>query len=75
MKQRKAIKKVLVNKGALLSEVRVATVPKCKSNVKGVWVEGGGGIYTCQWVRAMSLPYRRYLCLCFQHFIMGVMKQ
>ena len=32
--------KVLVNKGALLSEVRVATVRKCKSNVKGVWVEG-----------------------------------
>ena len=36
----KGSKKVLVNKGALLSEVRVATVPKCKSNVKGVWVEG-----------------------------------
>ena len=29
-----------VNKGALLSEVRVATVPMCKSDVKGVWVEG-----------------------------------
>ena len=32
--------KVLVVKGTLLSEVRVATVRKCKSNVKGVWVEG-----------------------------------
>ena len=32
--------KVLVNKGTLLNEVRVATVPKCKSNVKRVWVEG-----------------------------------
>ena len=32
--------KVLVNKGTLLSEVRVATVRKCKSNDKGVWVEG-----------------------------------
>ena len=32
--------KVLVNKGTLLSEVRVATVPNCKSKVKGVWVEG-----------------------------------
>ena len=31
--------KVLVNKGTLLSEVRVATVPKCKSNVKRVWVD------------------------------------
>ena len=28
-----------VNKGTLLSEVRVATVRMCKSNVKGVWVE------------------------------------
>ena len=32
--------KVPVNKGTLLSEVRVATVRKCKSNVNGVWVEG-----------------------------------
>ena len=32
--------KVPVNKGTLLSAVRVATVRKCKSNVKGVWVEG-----------------------------------
>ena len=32
--------KVPVSKGTLLSEVRVATVPKCKSNVKGVRVEG-----------------------------------
>ena len=32
--------KVLVNKGTLLSEVRVATVRNYKSNVKGVWVEG-----------------------------------
>ena len=32
--------KVLVDKGTLLSEVRVATVRNCKSNVKGVWVEG-----------------------------------
>ena len=32
--------KVPINKGTLLSEVRVATVHKCKSNVKGVWVEG-----------------------------------
>ena len=32
--------KVPVNKGTLLSKVRVATVRKCKSNVKGVWVEG-----------------------------------
>ena len=31
---------VPVNKGTLLSEVRVATVRKCNSNVKGVWVEG-----------------------------------
>ena len=31
---------VPVIKRTLLSEVRVATVPKCKSNVKGVWVEG-----------------------------------
>ena len=29
-----------VNKGMLLSEVRVATVPMCKSSFKGVWVEG-----------------------------------
>ena len=32
--------KVPVSKGTLLSEVRVTTVPICKSNVKGVWVEG-----------------------------------
>ena len=32
--------KVPVSKEMLLSEVSVATVPKCKSNVKGVWVEG-----------------------------------
>ena len=32
--------KVPVNKGTLLSEVRVATVHMYKSNVKGVWVEG-----------------------------------
>ena len=32
--------KVLVDKGTLLSEVRVATVRNYKSNVKGVWVEG-----------------------------------
>ena len=32
--------KVPVNKGTLLSEVRVATGRACKSNVKGVWVEG-----------------------------------
>ena len=32
--------KVPVSKGTLLSEVRVATVRRCKSNVKGVWVEG-----------------------------------
>ena len=32
--------KVPVNKGMLLSEVRVATGRKCKSKVKGVWVEG-----------------------------------
>ena len=29
-----------VNKGTLLSEVRVSTVRMNKSNVKGVWVEG-----------------------------------
>ena len=29
-----------VNKLTLLSEVTVATVRMCKSNVKGVWVEG-----------------------------------
>ena len=29
-----------VNKETLLSKVRVATVRICKSNVKGVWVEG-----------------------------------
>ena len=29
-----------VNKGRLLSEVRVATVGTCKSKVKEVWVEG-----------------------------------
>ena len=28
------------NKATLLSEVRVATVGTCKSNVKGVWEEG-----------------------------------
>ena len=32
--------KVRVNKGVLLSEVRLATVCKCRSNVKGVLVEG-----------------------------------
>ena len=32
--------KVPVSKGTLLSEVRVTTVRRCKSNVKGVWVEG-----------------------------------
>ena len=32
--------KVPVSKGTLLSEVRVTTVPICKSGVKGVWVEG-----------------------------------
>ena len=32
--------KVPVYKGTLLSEVSVATVRKCKSNVKEVWVEG-----------------------------------
>ena len=32
--------KVPVNKGTLLSEVSVATVRKCKSYVKGLWVEG-----------------------------------
>ena len=31
--------KVHVIKGTLLSEVSVATVRKCKSNVKGVWDE------------------------------------
>ena len=31
---------VLVNKGMLLIEVRVATIPICKSNVKGAWVKG-----------------------------------
>ena len=30
--------KVPVNKGMLLNEVRVATVRKCKSNVKGVCI-------------------------------------
>ena len=35
-----SIVKVPVIKGTLLSEVRVATVRKCKSNVKGVLVEG-----------------------------------
>ena len=34
--------KVPVNKGTLLSELRVATVLKCKSSVKGVWVEVRG---------------------------------
>ena len=29
-----------VNKGMLLGEVKLATVHRCKSNVKGVWVEG-----------------------------------
>ena len=28
-----------VNKGTLLSEIRVATVPICRSTVKGVWVK------------------------------------
>ena len=37
--------KVPVNKGTLLSEVRVATVRKCKSSVKGVWV--GERCITC----------------------------
>ena len=32
--------KVPVGKGTLLCELRVATVPICKSNVNGVWVEG-----------------------------------
>ena len=32
--------KVPVNKRTLLSEVGVATVRKCKSKAKGVWVEG-----------------------------------
>ena len=32
--------KVPVNKGTLLREVSVATVRRCKSSVKGVWVEG-----------------------------------
>ena len=32
--------KVPANKGTSLSEVRVATVRRCKSDVKGVWVEG-----------------------------------
>ena len=32
--------KVPVNKGTLLSEVRVVTVHISKSNGKGVWVEG-----------------------------------
>ena len=32
--------KVPVNKGTLLSEVCVATVRKCMSDVQGVWVEG-----------------------------------
>ena len=32
--------KVAVSKGTLLSEVRVATVRKCKSNCKRLWVEG-----------------------------------
>ena len=32
--------KVPVNTGTLLSEVSVATVRECKSNVKEVWVEG-----------------------------------
>ena len=38
--------KVPVNKGTLLSEVSVATVRKCKSNVKGLWVEGE--VITCE---------------------------
>ena len=29
-----------VNKGTLLSRVRLATVRTCKSSIKGVWVEG-----------------------------------
>ena len=32
--------KVPVDKGTLLSEVRVATVSKCRSKVRGVWLEG-----------------------------------
>ena len=32
--------KVPANKGTLYSEVSVATVPKCESNVKRVWAEG-----------------------------------
>ena len=32
--------KVPVSKITLLSEVSLATVRKCKSNVKGVWVDG-----------------------------------
>ena len=32
--------KVAVSKGTLLSEVRVSTVRKCKSNCNAVWVEG-----------------------------------
>ena len=31
---------VPVDKGTLLSEVGMATVRMCRSNVKGVWVEG-----------------------------------
>ena len=31
--------KVPVNKGTLLSEIRVATFHMCKSTVKGVWVK------------------------------------
>ena len=38
--------KVPVNKGTLLSDVSVATVRKCKSNVKGLWVEGE--VITCE---------------------------
>ena len=34
-----SLDKEYVDKGVLLSEVRVATVHKCKSNVKGVWLE------------------------------------
>ena len=37
--------KVPVNKGMLLSEVSLATVRKCKSNVKEVWV--GETCITC----------------------------
>ena len=35
-----SIVEVPVIKGTLLCEVRVTTARMCKSNVKGVWVEG-----------------------------------